>query len=79
MLDAMAHVIPEDFLFDSPQSRAHSGDLRNDIDAVSVFINHSRQTPHLAFDSVETFFAGRLDVTSHERYIPHEGIKRNPT
>jgi hypothetical protein len=37
-------------------------------------LDHSRQAAHLTLDPIETFGARRLDVFSHESYIPVRGI-----
>ena len=55
MLDAMGHVIAEDFLFDATQRRANRGNLRDDIDAIAVLVDHAGETADLAFYSAETF------------------------
>lgn len=70
VLDAMRDVILQHFFLNPAQRRAHGGDLRDDIDTVAIFIDHAREPAHLAFDPVETFLAGRLDVLSHVAYIP---------
>ena len=72
--DAMADVIAKDFLLETPQGRAHRGNLRDNIDAIPVLLDHSRQAAHLTLDPIETFGARRLDVFSHESYIPVRGI-----
>ena len=71
---AMGHVIPEDFFFHPPERRPDRRDLRDDIDAVPVLIDHFREPANLAFDAVQTFLAGSLDVVPHDPYIPPQGI-----
>ena len=68
MLDAMADVVTQDFLFNSPKRGADGGNLRNDVDAVPVFFDHARKAAHLAFDPVEPFETGVLDVLTHDVY-----------
>ena len=53
MRDAMRNMLAQDFLFRPPQRRAHGGDLRDDIDAVTVVFDHAGQATHLALDTVE--------------------------
>ena len=42
VLDAMADVILQDFFFDSPQGSAYRRNLRDDVDAVAIIIDHLR-------------------------------------
>lgn len=70
MLDAMRHVILEHFFLDTPQRGAHGRNLRHDVDAISVFIDHSRQAAHLALDPAQSFAAGCLEIVAHAQYIP---------
>lgn len=67
---AVSHVIPEDLLFDTAKRRPDRGDLGHEIDAVAILVDHFRKPAHLAFDPVQAFFAGSLDVVSHGPYIP---------
>lgn len=76
MLHTSRNVIAQDLFFSAPQSDTHSGNLGDHIDAIPVFFQHSRDPADLAFNSVETFEGGRLDVCSHSAYIPPMGIFR---
>src|SRR5262249_35318860 len=78
MLDAMGDVIAQDLLLEAPQRRAHRRNLRHDVDAVAIRIDHARDAAHLAFDPAQALGAGRLDVSPHARYIPPQGIRFNP-
>jgi hypothetical protein len=60
VFNAMAHVIPQDFLFGAAKRRPHSGHLGHDINAVTVLLNHADQAPDLSFDAVEPFQDGGL-------------------
>jgi hypothetical protein len=71
VFDAMRHVVPQHFLLDAPQRGAHGRDLRDDIDAVAILVNHFGQTADLAFDTAEAFLAGCLDVFSHAAIYPY--------
>ena len=75
VLDAMRHVISEHFFLDAPERGANRGDLRDDIDAVAVIVDHLGQAANLALDPAETFLTGCLDVFSHAVYIPPQGIR----
>jgi hypothetical protein len=55
MFDTVRHVISENFLLDAPQCRSNGSDLRDDVNAVAVFLDHSGQAAYLAFDPVEAF------------------------
>ena len=70
VFDAMRDVVPQHFFLDAAQRRPHCGDLRDDIDAVAVFIDHFGEPANLALDPAETFLTGHLDVFSHAAYIP---------
>ena len=74
----MADVIPQQFFLDPAQSGADCADLRDDIDAIAICIEHFGQPTHLAFDAVEPFPASGLDVSSHYFYIPPLGISIYP-
>jgi hypothetical protein len=47
--------------------------LRDDIDAITVILDHARKPPHLAFDPFEAFEYRRLGIRSHATYIPPGG------
>ena len=40
MLDAVRHVVLEDLLLDPAQCSAHRSDLGDDVDTVTVFLDH---------------------------------------
>jgi hypothetical protein len=52
-LDAVADMILQDFLLDSPQRSAYCRDLRDDVDAIAVSLDHAGDSAHLALDPVE--------------------------
>ena len=70
VLDPMRDLILQHFILEPAQRRGHGGAMRDDVDALTVLVDHAREPAHLAFDPVETFLAGRLDVLSHAAYIP---------
>ncbi len=74
MIDTMRDMVAQDFLFGTPQRRAHCADLRHDIDAVALILDHPSEAPHLAFDAVEPLQRCRLAVLCHAVYIPPGGI-----
>jgi hypothetical protein len=76
VLDAMRHVITQNFLFDAPQRRLRSADLRHDINAIPIVFDHAREPAHLAFDAAEPLEGGSLAVFTHVLYIPPQGITR---
>lgn len=65
MFDAMGDVVLKDLLLDAPQRGADRGDLRHDVDAVAVLVDHLGEAADLAFDPAKAFFAGCLDVVPH--------------
>src|SRR4051794_28289407 len=70
----MRHVILQHFFFHAPERGPDRRDLGDDIDAIAVLVHHPGQAAHLALDAVQTLLTGRLDVFSHEAYIPLAGI-----
>src|SRR5262249_38555460 len=70
MLDAMGDVIAQDLLLQAPQRGAHRRNLRHDVNAVAIRVDHARDAAHLALDPAQPLGAGRLDVSPHARYIP---------
>src|SRR5579884_2221116 len=60
-------------LRDPAQGRAHRGDLRHDVDAITVARHHARETAHLALDAPETLERRCLDLIAHAVHIPPRG------
>ncbi len=83
VLDAMGDVVAQDFLLDPAQRGAHRADLRHDVDAVALVLDHAGEPAHLALDAVEPLERRRLAVLAHAVYIPPRGIddksRRNTT
>src|SRR5262245_59976116 len=77
MLDAMGDVVLQHLLLDPPQRGANRRDLRDDVDAVAVPVDHFREAADLALDPAQAFLTGCLDVFPHAAYIPPEGIGFN--
>jgi len=78
MLDTVTDMIPENFLLHASQRRTYRGNLRYDIDAVTVLVDHSGKSAHLPFNSGQAFLGCFLDVVTHDDYIPLPGMGRNP-
>src|SRR5215831_6089384 len=78
MLHAMGDVIAQDLLLEAPKRGAHRRNLRHDVDAVAILVDHPRDAAHLALDPAQALGAGCLDAFAHARYIPPEGISFNP-
>ena len=74
MLDAMRDVIAQHLLLDPAQRGADRGNLRDDVDAIAILLDHAGEPPHLAFDSLEPLQARRLDLAAHPQYIPPTGM-----
>src|SRR3954463_12771219 len=51
--DAVLHVLFEDLESHRLEGRADGAELRQDVDAVAVVPDHSRDAAHLAFDAGE--------------------------
>jgi hypothetical protein len=67
-------VIPEYLFLDAPERGPHGRDLRDDIDAIAILVDHPEEASNLALDPAQTLLTGRLDVFSHRPYIPLLGI-----
>ena len=74
MFDAMRDVISEDLLLDPAKCGAHRRDLRHDVDAIAVLVDHFGEPADLALDPAEALFDRCLDVFSHAVYIPLPGM-----
>jgi hypothetical protein len=53
VLDAVADMILQNLLLDSPQRSAHRRNLREDVNAVAVALDHAGDSADLALDSIE--------------------------
>ena len=64
--DAVVHVVVEDPEREALERRVHRRDLREDVDAVAVVLDHALDPAHLALDAVqpadERLLVGRVAV-----------------
>ena len=65
VLDTVGDVVTQNFLLDASECRAYGGDLRDDIDAVAVFLDHAGEAANLTFDAAQAFQAGGFRVFRH--------------
>jgi len=72
--DAMRHMIPQHFFLDTAKRRAHRRNLRDDVNAVTVLVDHLGEAADLALDPAQAFLTGSLDVLTHAAYIPLQGM-----
>src|SRR5947208_16609236 len=70
VLDAMGDMIAKDFLLDPAQRRPRRGDLGDDVDAVTVALDHAGEAANLSLDPVQPFQDGSLDLGAHAPNIP---------
>ena len=68
MFNTVTNVIPKDLLLQSTKCRTDCRDLRDDIDAVTVFLDHAREPTHLSLDSVQPLGGFRLDVLRASKF-----------
>ena len=54
VLDAVADMILQNLLLDPPQRSADCRNLREDVDAVALALDHAGDSANLALDPVET-------------------------
>jgi hypothetical protein len=78
VLDAVTDMVPEDLLFQTPQRRTRRCDLRDNINTISVFLDHAPKPAHLSFNPIQPLPSFRLDVLTHDRYVPLRGTRHNP-
>jgi hypothetical protein len=57
MADTMVDVIAQDLLLDASQGCANGGNLRDDVDAVAVFLDHASKAADLTLDAIEALQA----------------------
>ncbi len=57
MLDTMRDVIAQDFLSTRRNARTRCSDLRDDIDAVAIVLDHARKSANLTFNPFQPFQA----------------------
>jgi hypothetical protein len=60
MLDTMGDVLLDDLVLDACERGTDSCNLGQDVDAVSIFIEHSRNAANLTFDAVQALKTGIL-------------------
>lgn len=77
MLHAVGDMIAQDFLLEAPQRGAYRRNLRHDVDAVAILLDHARNAANLSFDAIEPLRTSLLDVLSHAPYIPPYSINFN--
>ena len=77
MLHAMSDMIAQDLLFEPSQCSTDRRNLSDDVDTVSIFLDHAADPADLAFDPIQSFRACFLDVTPHAAYIPPSRIGCN--
>src|SRR3546814_13865977 len=52
--NAVLHMVFQDLLRDPVQSSSDSLDLREDVDAIRVLVDHARDSPHLTLDPLQS-------------------------
>jgi len=65
VFNTVAHMIAKDFFFGAAKRRSHRSYLGDNIDTVSIFINHAGQAPDLTLNSVEPFQHGNFGFSLH--------------
>jgi P-type Cu+ transporter len=73
-LHAVRDMIAQDFLLETPQRCPYRRNLRDDVDAIAIVLDHARDAAHLALDAIQPLPACLLDVVAHAVYIPPYGI-----
>jgi hypothetical protein len=70
----MGDMIAQNVMFDAVQRSLYRVKLGNDVNAITVLIDHFGDASNLTFDAIELLANARLDVISHAPYIPPMGI-----
>jgi hypothetical protein len=58
-------VVTQNFFLDTSQCRAYGGDLRDDIDAVAIILDHAGEAADLTFNPAQALQAGGFRVFRH--------------
>lgn len=74
VLDTVPDVVAQNLLLKPAEGHARSRNLRHDVNAVAILVEHFRQAAHLAFNAAQALLAPVLDVLSHGLHIPLAGI-----
>ena len=75
MLDAMRDMVTQDLFLGAAQCGADRGNLRHDVDAIALLLDHAGEAAHLAFDTIKAFERRQLAVLCHGRYVPPGGMR----
>ena len=65
MLDAMANMILDNSIFDFGQRGAYGGNLGDNVDAISISLDHARNTADLTLNAAQAFQAGTFCLADH--------------
>src|ERR1700731_2782922 len=68
-------MVGQDLLLGATQGGAHGGELGDDIDAITVVLDHAREAAHLALDPLQPLQHRTLGTRLHDGYIPLPGIR----
>ena len=78
--DAVLDVVVEELERDALERGLHGGDLREDVDAVAILLDHPLDPAHLALDPVqpldERLLVLRVAVRHVDRDLPRSSWKR---
>ena len=72
VLDAMGDMVAQEFFLHAAKGSADGGNLRDDVDAIMILLDHPAKAADLALDPGEPLETGLLDVLAHRRlpYTP---------
>ena len=79
VLDTMRDMIAQDLFLGAPQCCPHRRNLRDNVDAVPVLLDHAGETADLALDPAEPVESGLLDILAHAPNIPIRGSCFKPS
>jgi hypothetical protein len=65
VFDAMAYVILQDQFLDPTQGCADRSDLRHNVDAVAILLDHAGEAAHLTLDAVEALQTVAFRILLH--------------
>lgn len=68
---AMGDMVLQHLFLDALQRCPHGGDLRDNVNAIAVIIDHLHDAAHLALDLLQAGATCCLDFFLHPCIIPH--------
>jgi hypothetical protein len=65
VLDTVRDVVTQNFFLDPSQRGARGRDLRDDVDAVPIILEHAGETADLTLDAAQALQTGSFRILGH--------------